>query len=99
MDDLISSLRYHLEKENQVKDSLEVQDKAFHERFGALMRCEREAAGFLAQAVAKKMRMTPSMICQLENGDKRWSVETAEKFLKAIRKDAAQPCEMTTAHS
>lgn len=61
-----------------------------HASLGHDLRAEREMAGFSQKETAYAMGITPSHLCDLELGTRRWRAALVSKYLAAIhRKEPA----------
>jgi predicted transcriptional regulator len=50
----------------------------------AKMRLHRQRAGVTAKAVARRMKLTPAFICDLEHARRDWRLPTMEHYMDAI---------------
>lgn len=83
--DLLSALEHFLEE----KSDQEASAQAWEARFAEKMREHRYAAGKLVRDVALAACVSPSMIVQMEKGQKRWRLDVARKYLEVCAGEVA----------
>lgn len=49
---------------------------------GAYLRNLRVGAGVTGRAMAQKLKISPSYLCDLEGGKRRWTESMSDKYLK-----------------
>jgi len=53
---------------------------------GPLLKAEREKAGVQAKDIAEALNVSPSYLHDLERGNRRWTNELVESYMKALEK-------------
>jgi DNA-binding XRE family transcriptional regulator len=80
--DLLSQLERFLEE----KSDQETMQVAWERRFSEKMREIRVESGASVVDVAKAAGVSPSMIVQMEKGERRWRYKVAERYLRVCER-------------
>lgn len=56
-----------------------------HQLIGSRLREMRQERGITAHHVAQEMGLSPAMICEMESGERRWTLDRIEEYQRILK--------------